>query len=98
MQKRIVALGFAICSVLVLVLLIVSPERISLKSVAPKSTSDFQQVWGDWVGRVTREVKAAVDVSSGLSPEKKKSLNGLLMEDLVGISYDACLPFTSHDI
>ena len=77
-------LGLAISCALVVLLAFRTPiQRSTLESVPAKHASDFQQVWDDWLGRVNREVKAAVDISAGLSPEKKESLNGLLSKDLV---------------
>jgi hypothetical protein len=76
--------GLAIsCALIVLLAFRTQTQRSTLESVPVKHPSDFQQVWNDWLGRVNREVKAAVDISAGLSPEKKESLNGLLSKDLV---------------
>ncbi len=78
------AFGLAVACALVVLLTFRTHTNISsLESVPAKHPSDFQQVWSDWLGRVNREVKAAVDISAGLSPKKKESLNGLLAKDLV---------------
>jgi hypothetical protein len=81
-RVALVSVLAASCALVLLTSSLVS-QKVELASVEAKSQSDFQEVWGDWIGRVTREVKAAVDISHGLSPEKKESLNGLLSEDMV---------------
>ena len=73
----------ALSCVLVLLTSHLYPQKVFLKAADGKSPSDFQKVWDDWIGRVNREVSAAIDISHGLSPDKKKSLNGLLSENLV---------------
>mmetsp|Transcript_36738 Transcript_36738/g.57419 ORF Transcript_36738/g.57419 Transcript_36738/m.57419 type:complete len:353 (-) Transcript_36738:1052-2110(-) len=44
--------------------------------------ASFSKVWGDWLHKVELQVKAAVDLSSGLGAKKDAKLNNLLKDDM----------------
>ena len=98
MGRRIVLAAATLAASLSIVFLVSYDSSVrssSLESAGGKKGSDFKTVWGDWLARVTREVRAAVGVSNGLSPQKKMALDGLLRNDLV--SHTPCFRVVNPD-
>lgn len=58
---------------------------VAVRAAAAKGDSkeSFHGEWAQWLSRVTTQVQAAEDVSSGLSTPKLAKLGGLLRKDLV---------------
>eukprot|EP00960_Hanusia_phi_P044383 756611-Hanusia_phi.AAC.1 len=85
------AVGAALMAAVVVCALVASlrwnssaPRSVLASSAGEKSKSDFKKDWQGWLKRVDLQVKAAVQLSDGLSKAKKAKLVEFVHDDLVG--------------